>query len=60
MTGEYARSTGADHSRVDDLSLAELDLVTGGEDPNYKECVLGTTAGGPPGLYPWYVECRTK
>jgi len=41
------------------LSEEELQDVSGG-DPNYHECVLGTTAGGPPGLYPWYVECRQK
>jgi hypothetical protein len=39
------------------LTDAELDAVSGGADPNFKECVLGTTAGGGAGLYPNYVEC---
>jgi hypothetical protein len=39
------------------LNAAELDLVSGGMDPNYKECVNGTTAGGGAGVYPNNVEC---
>jgi hypothetical protein len=42
------------------LTIAELDAAGGGMDNNYKECTLGTTAGGAPGLYPWYATCRTK
>jgi hypothetical protein len=42
------------------MTIGELDLVGGGADPNYHECVLGSTAGGPPGLYPWYIACREK
>lgn len=38
------------------LSDAELNQVSGG-DRNYKECSKGTTAGGSPGLYPWYANC---
>lgn len=44
----------------DTMTIGELDLVGGGADPNYHECVLGSTAGGPPGLYPWYIACREK
>jgi hypothetical protein len=60
MTGEYARSTDADDSRVDQavLSMAELDMVGGGDDPNYHLCSKGTEAGGGPGLYPLYVACK--
>lgn len=63
MTVEYTGSSGAYQSRAYEahgLSLAELDVVIGGADPNYHECVLGTTAGGGPGLYPLYVQCREK
>ena len=35
----------------------ELDVVTGGGDSNYKECVLGTTRGGNPGYYPYGADC---
>ena len=34
------------------LSMAELDMVGGGADPNYHLCSNGTEAGGGPGLYP--------
>ena len=40
------------------LTIDELDLVSGGGDPNYKECTTGTTAGGPPGVYPNHVPCN--
>jgi len=48
MTGEYVRSTSADNCRVDQtvLSMADLDIVVGGDDPNYHLCSNGTTAGG--------------
>ena len=39
------------------FSDAELDLVTGGADPNYKRCEHGTTAGGPAGMYPVNANC---
>ncbi len=41
------------------LSDAELDLVSGGMDPNYKQCPMGTTAGGPPGVYPNSATCSS-
>jgi hypothetical protein len=41
------------------LTDAELDLVGGG-DGNYKGCPLGSTAGGPPGMYPSYTTCATQ
>lgn len=40
------------------LKDAELDLVVGGMDRNYKECVNGTKAGGGAGVYPNNVECE--
>jgi len=42
------------------LSSDELDLIRGGEIKGYHECVLGSKAGGGPGLYPNYVACRMK
>jgi len=39
------------------MNDAQLDLVSGGMDRNFKECVSGTTAGGPSGTYPWYTNC---
>jgi hypothetical protein len=42
-----------------ELNDAELDIVSGGMDPNYKECAYGTTAGGSPGVYPWYADCSS-
>lgn len=47
-------------SEIGALSIGELDVVGGGADNNYHECVLGSKAGGSPGLYPWYVACREK
>ena len=41
-----------------ELTGGELDLVNGGGDPYYKECTTGTTAGGPPGVYPTHVPCN--
>jgi len=41
-------------SLVDD---AELDIVSGGMDPNYKFC-WGTAAGGGAGLYPAGADCH--
>jgi hypothetical protein len=60
MTGEYACPTGADDSRVDQtvLSMAELEMVGGGADPNYHQCLNGTEAVGGPSLYPVYVACK--
>ena len=40
------------------LSMAELDMVGGGADPNCHLCSNGTEAGGGPGLYPLYVACK--
>jgi hypothetical protein len=40
-----------------ELKIDELDFVIGGDD-NYKECVLGSKAGGPAGMYPFYVPCN--
>lgn len=42
------------------LSSDDLDLIRGGEIKGYHECVLGSKAGGAPGLYPNYVACRLK
>jgi hypothetical protein len=43
---------------IRELSIAELDAVSGGMDRNYKECVNGTKAGGGAGVYPNNVECE--
>ena len=45
------------NTEIRDLNVDELDLVSGGMDPNYKECPMGTKAGGGPGVYPLYVDC---
>jgi hypothetical protein len=42
------------------LSSGELDTIGGGALKGYHECVLGSAAGGGPGLYPTYVACRMK
>ena len=47
-------------SEIGTMTIAELDAVGGGMDKNYKLCTLGTTAGGPPGVYAWYATCRIK
>jgi bacteriocin-like protein len=41
---------------IRELTIDELDSVSGGVE-GYKECVMGTTAGGPPGLYGNYADC---
>ncbi len=43
-------------SQTSMLSDAELDLVSGGADPNYHFC-WSTDAGGGAGLYPTSVGC---
>jgi hypothetical protein len=45
-----------------DLTDSELEQVNGGADKtgNWKHCAYGTKAGGGPGLYPWYVECKAQ
>jgi len=42
---------------INGIADLELDVVTGGMDPNFKECVLGTTAGGPSGVYGKDADC---
>ena len=37
-----------------ELNVAELDLVSGGMDPNYKLCTNGPAGSG---TYPNYVDC---
>jgi hypothetical protein len=44
-------------TEIRELTDADLDLVSGGMDPNYKQCLNGTTAGGPSGVYPASAEC---
>ena len=39
------------------LGDAELDLVRGANASDWKECPMGTTSGGPAGVYPWYADC---
>jgi bacteriocin-like protein len=41
---------------IRELTIDELDTVSGGIE-GYKECVMGTTAGGPPGLYGNDADC---
>ena len=63
MTYQNVNSAGTDLAGIGaivTLTIGELDVVGGGADNNYHECVLGSKAGGPPGLYPWYVACREK
>jgi len=61
MTNQIGNSHNAGiDSEIGTLTIEELEAAGGGMDNNYKECVLGTTAGGPPGLYPWYAVCRMK
>ena len=40
-------------TEIRDLTDADLDIVSGG----WKQCILGTTAGGSPGTYPDYADC---
>ena len=44
-------------SEIRELTGAELDLVSGASDPNYKRCEHGTTAGGGAGMYPQSANC---
>ena len=41
-----------------ELTIDELGIVSGGGDPNYKECIYGAAGGGGPGVYPNYVTCN--
>jgi hypothetical protein len=45
-------------TEIRELNVAELDQVSGGLKGGWKGCENGTTAGGGPGLYPWYAECN--
>jgi len=47
-------------SGMRELTIDELEMVSGGGDRNFKECVLGTTAGGGPGVYPQSATCATQ
>jgi len=44
-------------TEIRELTDVDLDLVSGGMDPNYKLCSYGTTAGGGAGVYPKSVDC---
>jgi hypothetical protein len=48
------------NTEIRELSAAELEQAAGGADKtgNWKYCINGTTAGGGPGLYPWYATCK--
>ena len=43
-------------TEIRELNVAELDLVSGGMDPNYKYCAAGPAGAG---TYPNYVDCGT-
>jgi hypothetical protein len=43
-------------TEIRELTDADLDIVSGG----WKECSIGTTAGGGPGLYPDYANCAVS
>ena len=43
-------------TEIRELNIAELEQVSGGV---WKECTIGTTAGGGPGVYPWYATCAS-
>ncbi len=60
MTNETGNIHETEMSPVAALSSDELDLIRGGEIKGYHECVLGSRAGGGPGLYPLHVQCRMK
>ena len=60
MTNETSNTHKTEMNPVTALSSDELDLIRGGEIKGYHECVLGSRAGGGPGLYPSYVQCRMK
>jgi hypothetical protein len=40
---------------IRELAVDELDLVSGGSDPNYKFCWDGPAGSG---TYPWYIDCE--
>lgn len=42
-------------TEVRELTLAELEQVAGGADPNYKFCWDGPAGSG---VYPLYVDCN--
>lgn len=64
MTIQDSRTAKSDIEVATDsgaLSSDQLDAISGGREPKgYHECVLGSAAGGGPGLYPNYVACRMK
>lgn len=41
---------------IRELDTAELEIVSGGMDPNYKYCASGPDGAG---TYPKYVNCGT-
>lgn len=41
---------------IRELAATDLDLVSGGMDPNYKFCWNGPAGTG---TYPLYVDCRS-
>ena len=43
-------------TQVHELTDTDLDLVSGGSDPNYKFCWNGPAGSG---TYPNYVDCRS-
>lgn len=45
-------------TEIRELDIAELDQVSGAQGSDWKECPYGTKAGGGPGLYPWYANCK--
>jgi hypothetical protein len=45
---------------IRELTITELEAVSGGMDPNFKLCPMGSTAGGGPGVYPLYTTCATQ
>jgi hypothetical protein len=58
MINKNGNVTKTEMNPVTDLTIGELDAIRGGEVKGYHECVLGSKAGGGPGLYPLYVQCR--
>lgn len=43
-------------TEIRELTDADLDLVSGGTDPNYKFCWNGPAGSG---TYPYYADCRS-
>jgi hypothetical protein len=43
-------------AEIRELTETDLDLVSGGSDPNYKFCWNGPAGSG---TYPSYVDCRS-